>query len=87
MSGIKNKLQRLLPVRQWKHRAEGVHKQAANLNPKSVPTGPQDPSPLVMWGPSSARAALWDHNTGLHDTAVLKHEEEKKILLTALIPG
>lgn len=62
MSGIKHKLQRILPVRQWKRRAQTVHEQAANLHPESVPTRPQDPSPLMMRRSSSPRAALWDHN-------------------------
>ena len=58
MSGIKHKLQRLLPVTQGTCGAEGVHKEAADLDPKSIPTRPKDSSPLLMWGSSSTRAAL-----------------------------
>lgn len=38
MSGIENKLQRLLPVGQGECGAERVHQQAANLHPEGVPT-------------------------------------------------
>lgn len=38
MSGIKHKLQRLLPVSQGKCRAKRVYEQAAKLHPESVPT-------------------------------------------------
>lgn len=58
MSGVENKLQRLLPVGQGERRAERVHQQAANLHPEGVPTRPQDPPPLLVWCSSSTGAAL-----------------------------
>lgn len=58
MSGIENKLQRLLPVGQGECGAERVHQQAADLHPEGVPTRPQDPPPLLVRCSSSTRAAL-----------------------------
>lgn len=58
MSGIENKLQRLLPVRQGERRAERVHQQAANLHPEGVTTRPQDPPPLLVRCSTSTGAAL-----------------------------
>lgn len=58
VSGIENKLQRLLPVGQGETGAERVHQQAADLHPEGVPTRPQDPPPLVVRSSSSTGAAL-----------------------------
>lgn len=58
MSGIENKLQRLLPVGKGQPGAERVHQQAADLHPEGISTRPQDPPPLVVGGSSSTGAAL-----------------------------
>lgn len=71
MSGVENKLQRLLPVGQGEPGAERVHQQAADLHPEGVPTRPQDSPPLVVRGSSSTGAALQGWGGSRENRAVL----------------
>lgn len=58
VSGIENKLQRLLPVGQGEGGTECVHQQAADLHPEGVAARPQDAPPLLVRCSTSTGAAL-----------------------------
>lgn len=85
MSGIKHKLKCLLPVTQWKRRTECVHQQTAYLDPKSVPTGPEDSLPWMMWSSTSTCASLWTQNTQTVGHNTLRHLTS--FSMKAVIPG